>query len=470
MPCEGCNQSGNVILGYSQLIGGGDCQCTNCESGSVVKTSCVYYGGPNLNNTGIETCDDLNTVLSKIDQALSATLGDYSTYNKYCLDDTSAILNEQQFVEAISSYVCTLRSDFDTFVGTTYSGFVNSINSRVSSLEIPGVTCAIAGITDSDGINTIYAKICTTLTNLNSQFSLTGVDWSQEYPTSPAPVNLVQAFNVVIDQIGLVKDLAEQNTSTLPTFNNVGSCLPAPVTATDSLVDTVNKIKTRLCSTPTFDPNNIAFDCIVTGTTLEDSIQNIIAAVSTLSRAAINQVSSDFNLVPIDLGDSCQGYRLELSGSIADTKIALNSSDPNPGTFVDKFAAGVGVTFDYLSQPGKVVISSQAAVTEGIVKSDITDTAPAPLIDKLVASSQVVDGLSIEVTVDLATHKVVITPSLDLATLVSNQLDLIDSNSVLRAKFCELVRSCPSPCEAPSNVEVIYGTTTTTTTTTTTIP
>lgn len=473
MACEGCNQTGSVILGFSQLVGGGDCQCTDCQGGSVVKSSCVYYGGPNLNNSGVETCDDLNTVLSKIDQALSATLGDYSTYNKYCLDDEAAILNEQSFVEKISEYVCTLRTDLDTFISSTYDTFSNSTNSRLNSLEGPGITCGVAGIADTDNINTIYQKLCTTLTTINSKFDLTGVDWDQCFVVSVPPTTLVQAFDLLIDQICLVKTTAETNSSVLPTFNNVGSCLPGLLTSTDSLVDTVNKLKSKVCTLPTFDHSLISTSCVTAGSNLQTYIQNIVTKVDALSQNTIVNVSSDFTLTPVNVGDSCQGFSLSLSASIADNKIAINPSDPNPGTFTEKFVAGSNISFDLVSQVGKVVINSTGGSGDnGLVKSDDTDTIPDYLIAKVEGGTEITTGLSISVSLNLAENKVTFTPVVDMVALINAQFDLIESNTTLKNRLCALVNSCPSPCAPPSNIQVIYGTpsTTTTSTTTTTAP
>ena len=58
-----------------------------------------------------------------------------------------------------------------------------------------------------------------------------------------------------------------------------------------------------------------------------------------------------------------------------------------------------------------------------------------------------------------------------MTNFVNQFIDLINSDSVLKQRFCELVSSCPSPCTAPSNVQAIYvgsGSSTTTTTSSTT--
>lgn len=45
----------------------GDCNCAPC----IIDTANVVYYGPNLPNSGVNTRDGLNTILQKLDNALS---------------------------------------------------------------------------------------------------------------------------------------------------------------------------------------------------------------------------------------------------------------------------------------------------------------------------------------------------------------------------------------------------------------
>lgn len=48
----------------------GPCGCSG-EQCNFVQSTNVKYVGPNLSGTGIQTCDDLTTVLQKIDYAIA---------------------------------------------------------------------------------------------------------------------------------------------------------------------------------------------------------------------------------------------------------------------------------------------------------------------------------------------------------------------------------------------------------------
>lgn len=450
MPCSSCNEQNITILGYSQILSqNGNCACSDCDPNKVANSSCVLYGGPNLNCLGVETCDDLNTILSKIDEKLCTVIGDYSLYNKFCLDDLATITTEQQFVEAISEQFCTLKTDVNTFLTVDYVAYQTSVDSRFDAIEVPGITCTAASVVPTDSLNTILTKYCSQISNIQSGLDLSGVNWSQCFIVSPAPTTVAQGFDILIDQICAVKAVADAGGAALPTFNNVGSCLPAPVTTTDSLVDTVNKIKTKLCTLPAYDNTSVTWGCVTSAVSFQDSFQNVINKLTSLSQSAIVAVSSDFTLTPVNAGDLCQGWQLNFAGSIIDSKVALNVGDVSPGYLLDKMVAGSGVTFDLVSQPGKVVIDSTGSGDDNKVKSYGSDPANGFLIDKLEGAVDIAAGLTIGVSVNTVTNKVKITPVLDMATFITSQLAFIQDNAGLRAAFCDLVSSCTTNPPVP---------------------
>lgn len=458
MPCSSCNENSITILGWSQISSqNGNCGCTDCDPTNVANSSCVFYSGPNLNCLGVETCDDLNTVLSKIDEKLCTVIGDYSLYNKYCLDDLSTINTEQQFVEAVAQQFCTLKSTVDTFLTTSFPAYQTTVDSRFDAIEVPGITCSAASVLNTDSLNSILTKYCTQISSIKSNLDLTGVDWDQCFVVGTNPVTLSQAFDVIIDQICLVKGIAQSGSSSLPTFNNVGSCLPAPVTSTDSLVDTVNKIKSKLCTLPTFDSGSVSWGCIAPAATFQDSLQNVISKLSDLSQSSIVQVSSDFTLTPVNPSDLCQGWQLNFAGSIVDRKFALNSGDSAPDYFLNKVVAGAGVVFDTVTIPGKVVVKSDGSSVDEKVKSFIGDPVSGYLSDKLEGNIDVAAGLTINVALNPTTNKVQVTPVLDMAQFLESQFSFIQSNESLRAAFCELVSGCTTnPPVNPTPSGVLY--------------
>lgn len=463
MGCTNCIQTTAQISGFIPA---------NCRSINpcFLDSKCVVYNGPDLTCSGINTNDNLETILQKIDPLLCSASGDYSSYNTFCL---APITTQKEFVESISDFVCTLRSDFDTFTGTTYPTYQVAVNARFVALEVPGITCASAGVTNTDTLQTVLTKYCSTFANIFNQLDISGANWNSCYVVSPLPTTPTEGFNTLIQQICLLKSEVGSG-GALPTFNNVGSCLPAPLTTTDTLVDTVNKIKTRLCQTGTLDTTTLTWGCVTAPTgaqNLQDGLQNILTQIQTMSQALPFQFSNDFTITNVDNGNLCLGKHVALATpSTQDRFVAATSSDASPGVLQDKLLAGTNVTLDYITTPGKVIITSTATASSNYqVKINSGDTLPDYLGAKI-AGGAAVYGVQVSPSLDTVAEQVVLGISIDPALLFSALLGIISTDQGVRDAFCAAVSACPSPCAAPSNVTVVFtsGTTTTTTSTTTT--
>jgi hypothetical protein len=467
MACTNCTQTTASITGFVPA------NCTEPAS-CFLDAACVFYTGPALSCSAIATNDNLQTILQKIDPLLCAATGDYSTYNTYCL---APITTQKQFVESISSFVCTLRDDYDTFVGTTYADQISSIESDLNSILSPALTCASAGVTSADGYATILTKYCTKFGQIDTAINPSGANWNQCYVVSPVPTTITNGFNTLISQICILKSIVDANIGIPPTFNNVGSCLPAPLTAADSLVDTINKIKTRLCQTGTIDTGSLSFGCVsntVSGTTdLQGTLQNILTKVTQIAQALPTVWSNDFVLSNTDPGNLCLGKTINLASAITpDRFVAATPSDMSPGTLQQKLIPGTNVVLDYITSPGYVVINSSAGTGVGDhkVAVDSSDTSPDYLGVKI-ATGGVVNGIQVIPTVDTINSVILLNISVNPNVLFQTLIDTLATDSTLYSNFCSAVAGCPSPCDAPSNVTVTYqsgGTTTSTTTTTTT--
>jgi hypothetical protein len=267
----------------------------------------------------------------------------------------------------------------------------------------------------------------------------------------------------------------ESGSASLPTFNNVGSCLPAPVTTADTLVDTINKIKTRLCQTGTLDTTTLSWGCVTQptgGQNLQDTLQNLITTLSNVARSLPTSWSADFTIGNVDNSNLCLGKTVALSSSPArDRFVAATASDTSPGVLQDKLVQGTNITLDYITTPGSVIINSTGGTGTGDhkVASDITDTTPDYLSQKVLTGTPN-NGVSIIPSLDSVNHVVRLNAQVDPGVLFGAILDELADNPALFTRLCNTIAGCPSPCAAPSNVTVIYqqGTTTTTTSTTTT--
>lgn len=462
---SGCDSCINPLsIPVSQIPGG----CPGCGSGCedsdcpmVLDSSCIAYTGPNLTCIGVTTNICLETILQKIDVLLCTPGGgNYSGYNLGCLRDTYTINTAQNFAEAISDFVCNLRSDFDSFVSGDFNTAITNLQNQINDILTPGITsCPAVDIENSDDLNTVLSKLAGAACNIYDLIDPSTANWAQCFTLiGLPPANIVEAFNKVIDYICTVQSSVVAGG--LPTFNNVGTCLPSPG-ADDSLVNTISKIITRLCQTPTFNANNLTpVSCVQFSgaSTLEDvlnSINNQLNQVSLLSIRAVDPAY--FTLVDIDPLEPCLGKRLNLTGNIQDRFVALNNSDVSPGTLLSKIAAGTNITLDFgIANPGKLTISATGgAISDEKVKVTAGDPTADYLAAKLVGGSQSATGISISLPL-VGSSQVQIQPAINLSVLIPAILDEIGADPTLKEAFCALVASCPSPCDAPSNVSVQY--------------
>lgn len=476
MSCTNCNNSNGplVVGGIAPILASFNTPCSSTGCPSPIDAKCTFYSGPNLACSGVNTNDSLELVIQKVDTLLCASAANYSTYNVYCL---APVTTQQSWVEKISQYVCNLNTTVTTFISTTFPTYQTSINTRFVGIETPGTTSSCStflNILPGDTIQVVLQKLANSVCGVyNGALDLSSVNWSQCFTVSTPPTTIAGGFTTVISQLCQIATSA--GNAVLPVFNNTGSCLAAPLTTTDTLVSTVNKIKVRLCQTPTFDINTLTWTCIAKPTTtttdLQSAFQALLNKIDALSQNNPT-FSSDFTVVATNPGNTCLGKTVSLAASIADRKVAATSLDNTPGTLQDKIIAGTGIALDFATDPTKVSISVTSLPTpsDGKVKADSTDATSDYLYNK-VESGPATNGITIVPGLDTAgsSHLVNFTANTDPKLLFTYLLNyLINSGDTeLKLLFCQAVASCPSPCAAPTNVSVSFGGSTSTTTTTT---
>jgi hypothetical protein len=475
MACSNCNQTSPVsIYDIQYLYSQNTCNsCNDPDCGSnYLNAKCVFYSGPNLTCSDIETSDNLETIIQKLDTQVCSITGDYSSFNMSCLAAEAVITTEQQFVEFISDYVCSIRTDLDEFINVDFPTYQADVQADFNSIINPGITCVSAGVISTDTLNTVLTKYCTKFSSLDSELDVSLVDWDQCFTVVTPPTTVSEGFDLLIDQICLVKATAEAS-ATLPTFNNTTSCLPTPGAA-DSLVTTINKIKTKLCELPTLDNSALTSSCVSipsTANDLEGLLQGVLDKIDTLSENMITFDAGDFSVVATDSGDPCLGKTVSLTTEPAsDRYVAINVGDLSPGTLEDKLSAGTNITLDTTTVPGTMIINSSGSATDTKVKADSADANAAGYLSDKIEGGTSVSGITISTVFNSTTNKVSVVPTLNWGTFLDDFVAILQDNEELLLKFCNLIATCPSPCDAPSNVDVTYtpGTTTTTTTSSTT--
>lgn len=468
--CTNCNNdSGSVSVFDVQYIYNSN--CTNCNAdcnGSVSDSKCVGYFGPNLSCSGIVTNDSLELALQKIDEKLCETAGDYSTYNIHCIP--GPITTEASFVSAITLYTCNLNDAFEEFTETTYIAYQNTVDLRFDAIEVPGITCASASVTNTNTLNQILTKYCTKFGAIDAAISLVGVDWDQCFTVPTPPTTIAGGFNLVIDQICAINELVGDGAS-LPTFNNVGSCLASPG-ASDSLVDTVNKIRTRLCLSPTFTNSGLVTSCVTlgSGTDLQTLIQNMLAKLDAVIKASPTFDNGDFDVTNVDDDNLCLGKNITLATPLnQDRYVASNDDDTSPGTLADKLEEGDNISLDFTTTPGKVIITSEGGDGDHTVAADSTDDEP-DYLDEKIEGQEGNNGVSVETSYNPTSKKVDIIPSLDMGVFFESFIEYLNDNPDQKTVFCQMMAECPSPCAQPENASAVYISGGITTTTTTLLP
>lgn len=471
--CPNCNNSNGprVIGGISQILATVNSPCTSSLCSSPQDSKCTFYTAGNLPCSGILTKDSIELALQKIDTALCASTGNYSTYNTFCL---APITTQQEFVEKISQYVCTQTDNFNNFTTIAFPSFQDSVTNSLSLLQVPGTAsnCSNLSVTPTDTLQVVLQKLSNATCDIYStQLNLTGVNWAQCFTVSQTPTTIAQGFGVVLSQIC---SLAQTGGVALPTFNNTGSCLPGTLTATDTLFDTVTKIRTRLCQTPTFDINAFSWNCITkpnnNTTDLQSAFASLMAKVDSLSQKSVT-FSGDFAVNATDPLVPCSGKTISLSTSIADRKVAATSSDNTPGTLQDKLSSDSNFAWDY-TDPTKAkltLIGGGGGVSDGKVKTDVADTSG--YLDTKIASGGLTNGVQVIASLDTSNpsnHVIKLNAQVDVVALFTAILNSLPSNPTLQQALCAAVAGCPSSCSAPSNVSIVFGGPTTSSTTTTT--
>jgi len=453
MSCTTCTDNQNT--GFYPTTEG----CVNCPSPcpdgcDIRDTSCVIYTGAQLNCIEAVPNTNLEVILQKIDAKICQTVGDYTGFNFYCLSDTGPINNEQQFVERISQFVCQVKSDLNTFINTTYPAGTNTLQTQINSLKQPNITsCSAVNIGPSDSQNVVLTKLSNAVCALYGAINPSSANWSQCFTlVGNPPATIVEAFNTILTQICSIKS---SGGSSLPTFNNIGSCLASPTSA-DSLVDTISKIKTRLCATPTFFAGNLSTH-ICTQFSPSDSLETVLVSIlnqlDSVSSGSIKAITTDFVLTNVDDSNLCLGKKIGLNLTNIDRKVASNSADTTPGTLFDKLQAGANINLDFLTTPGKVILNATGGVTaDEKVKTSLLDSSAGYLDAKIIGST---DMVSISVQKVNSDSQLKILANLDIPSLITTILDEIADDEDLKVKFCTLISSCPSPCDPPTNVQII---------------
>lgn len=452
MNCN-CNNSNNIPVGY--VYNNVPCTTTPSSNGTY-DSSIIMYTGANLSAIGVETNTSIETILSNINSAVAGISGiDWSAFNYFCLP--GSITTAQEFAETISEYVCTSSSTTDEFIDTTFPDAMAAINSTIDTINEPSLnSCAFVGINPTDNVSAILEKLYIATCSLSESVNPSSANWNQCFVTSPLPSTITEGFDVIIDQICNIYATLS-SVEALPTFDNTNTCLPSPVTSTDTLYDTVIKIRDYICELPSFDIGDIVWtSCLPNpnpsgGADLQSTIQTLVDYTNT--NYVLRVTSWDPAYFDVSLSspsDPCSGYTVSLQSGLGldNNQVALNALDNSPNYLLSKMLPGNNISFDTTTTPGSVIIDSDAVDEK--VKANAADTTSGYLIDKIAGQADTTSSISLVESYNSTTDKVDITPSINFGNLVTQILDFITNNgtsySQLQTIICSM-QPCPEGTE-----------------------
>ena len=466
MSCSGClGSTPNVYTIMPANPSNCVIPCSTGCGGDCNDSANVIYSGPALTCSAVQTGTSVQSIIQTFDTLLCSATGNYSTYNTYCL---APITTQQQFVETISADFCNLQTNYNTFTGTTYVNDKAGLQSQITALQNTNFTSTcqtVLPIGSTDSLSTTLSKLGAAICTIySSALDLSTVNWSQCITVTTPPTTIAGGFTTLLSQICSINSSLA---TLLPTFDNSTSCIGG--TTTDTLVTTINAVKTRLCTTPTFDIDTLTWNCVSkptsTGTTdLQDAFQAVLSAIDSL-KGSIPTFSSKFI---VTAGASCVGPTVDLASTVTDRYVAATSSDNSPGTLQDKLSEGTNITLDYTTTPGKVIINNSGAVADEKVKAFSGDPTAGYLADKLEGNTG--DKIYINPLSDNINNKVQLSVVYDPYTVLNDLLTTLNglpTTDPLYQMFCTIVSRCPDSCEPPTNIVVTYAPATTTTSTST---
>lgn len=416
--------------------------------------TCVEYTSTPLSCLGGTEIQKLDEILQRIDIRICELTGGTDPYGDFELLCLEPVTTARDFAERTAAMLCQVRTTLLNFINNLYPVDLMAIKAEITDLNKAGFdkSCSGLNIVRADTISMVLSKLAEAICALELTTSdLSQVDWDKCVTISQAPSSIQEGFNFILQQLCTLQDAG---TSThLPSFDNTGSCLAAP-SITDSLQETIMKIRSHLCSLPTFSVTALPNTCVsLSGiTTLEQSLSKILTQLDNLSRNSIRQVdNSQFSIADADATQPCQGKRLVLTGTVqgTDRMVAVNAADTVPGTLEQKISAGTGIAVDANAVPGKLTITT-TQIIDYRVKTHETDSTPGYLSQKMIGAPG-----EVNVTVTPVTDQLEVRASIDYSIVIDRLFDILETDADLKARFCALVASCPSPCTPPTNVEAI---------------
>lgn len=419
----------------------------------------VIYTGLSLSHIPVSPNTDLQTILSSIDTKFNTTSAapDYSGYNLYCVkqvDGTTHPTNTQNFAEGISKALCDFKTTYTSFTTVTYAAAISDLSDATNALTSPALTYVPFSITSADSFTTVWTKTFTGLTAISGAQNPSSASWGTLSITPPTTIT--GGFNSVITYLSTLTTTVSGKQAAISNFDNSTNCLSG--TSSDTIRATVDLLRTRVCSLPTFVAGSITFGGVSSASDLQGSVQNVVSTASSILQNAV--VAQGTGLSISAVGTTYQGKKLAVDPTWTGlAKVAVDVSDTG-GYLEDKIeSSDSSLTITNTGSTLDITLTTPVA-SDHKVKINSTDASAGYLQDKIIpmASSW---GLGTSIIPSSDNSRVSIAANVTNPNLfINNIFNQISTDPDLLATFCSIANQCiiGPVCDAVSNLVVTRAT------------
>lgn len=402
----------------------------------------VTYTGITTTTVPIVAGQNLQLILQHIDASINThnTAPDYTGYNLYCVkqvDGTTHPTNTQNFAEGISKNLCDFHTTYTTFTGTTYPAAQTVFTSAINGLQNPALTYATYSITSGMTITQVWNALFTGITGTINSINPAAANWST-LSISPNPSTIVTAFNDIIAYLSALNTTVSGKQAAISNIDNSANCLAG--TASDTIRATVVLLTTYACALPTYTAGSITWGGVSAGTTLQNSIQNIVNTVSTLLTNGVVQAGTGLTLSAV--GSTYQGKKLAIDTTYTTLYKVMNSSaDTTPNFLSSKIVAGTGISVATLNAAGNETFEiTNSSPNTDKVKINANDSTANYLANKIPSTVDTTWGLSLYSSASSDNSLLNLIPTISDPNLtITSILSYISTSPTLLLQFTNLI-------------------------------
>jgi hypothetical protein len=431
----------------------------------------VVYTGTPLSYINVTPGMNLQTILQNINSAVN-TLNpvpnyasfNYGPYYGYTLTTPtgSAITTITGFVTGTANGIGKVSSDLSTFIGTTYAGDQTILSNAITALQVPGLAYShnagglSIAIVNTDTQLQIFTKLANAIGATGDLLAAPGSTWSTLSISTPTNINA--AFNSLISYLSSLTTTVNGKQAATGTFNNSANCLTSiGGTSTDSLTQTINLIRTYICShTLSFNAGTINTTCQSSQSNLQDWIQQLVNVADDYTT---NYIAADgVSITDSGTSGACSGRTFSINSNWSGLGVVKASViDGSPSDLESKLVAGTNVSISTINSGTQIQIDVATPSTTNKVAINSSDTNPGYLSSKISGALNNW-GIGIDVSVD-NDNVLVLTPSINSPfTFIQTIFNYISTDPTILAQFCTLTSQCSIPtCAVPTNFVVVLS-------------